>query len=89
MSDTLIDGKKHILLPISVVDTAGEEIHKAFFLGARHLDYVKAQSFVMLWVKRGIFTMKNKADVEFPAYALTVEEYKFFTQLFNDAKLPF
>lgn len=89
MSNIIIDGKKMILLPISVLDTAGEKIYKAFYLSKRHLDYVKAQSFVMLWVKRGIHQVKNKKGVEMPAYALTEQEYKFFTQLFNDANLPF
>lgn len=89
MSDVMINGRKAILLPVSVIDVAGEKILKTFYLSKRHLDYVKAQSFVMVWVKRGVHTVKNKQGDELPAYALTQEEYNFFTKLFNDANLPF
>lgn len=88
MSKVFIDGKEAILLPVSALDIAGNEIHKVFYLSKRHMDYVKAQSFVMLWVKRGVQTMKNKKGEDIPAYALTKEEYNFFTKLFNDAKSP-
>lgn len=89
MSKTIIDGKEHILLPVSVIDVAGQKITEAFQLSKRHLDFVKAQSFVLLWVKRGVFKVTNKDNQELPAYALTKEEYLFFTKLYNEANVPF
>lgn len=90
MSNTVkIDGKEMILLPVSIIDVAGQKILDTFQLSKRHLDYVKAQELVPVWVKRGVHYTKNKEGKELPAYALTKEEYQFFTKLYNDTNLPF
>lgn len=85
----IIDGREYLLLPIDVLGTAGEVIKNTFYLGKRHMEYIKVQEYVPLWIKRDVHYVKGKDGKDVACYAVSPQEYKIFKSLYDDALIPF